>query len=171
MRVGIGYDSHRFDPDRRLVLAGVTIPDHPGLAGHSDGDAVAHALIDALLGAAARGDIGRHFPPDDPAWKDADSMDLLSRAVRLIEEWNYQVVNVDVTILTESPRIAPWVEEMSEGIAERLRVSRASISIKGKTNEGMGWVGKGEGLAVLASALLDQIGDIDTLHASIRTGG
>lgn len=171
MRVGIGYDSHRFDSDRPLILGGVRIPDHPGLAGHSDGDAVAHALTDALLGAAALGDIGRHFPDDDTQWSNADSMDLLSGAVRLIEERNYQVVNADITIIAERPRFAPWVDRMAEAIAERTHVSRASISIKGKTNEGMGWIGRGEGLAVMGVVLLDQIGDIDTLHASIRTGG
>lgn len=171
MRVGIGYDSHRFEPGRPLILGGVTIPDHPGLAGHSDGDAVAHAVIDALLGAAALGDIGRHFPDSDPRWRGADSMELLARAVRLIEERNYQVVNADVTIVTELPRVGPWVADMAERVAALLRVSGACVSIKGKTNEGMGWIGRGEGLAVIAVVLLDQIGDIDTLHASIRTGG
>lgn len=171
MRVGIGYDSHRFDPGRPLVLGGVRVPDHPGLHGHSDGDAVAHALIDALLGAAALGCIGLHFQDTDDRWQGADSMDLLAATVRLIEERNYQVVNADVTIVAESPRVSPWVEPMAECLAERLRIARSSVSIKGKTNEGMGWIGRGEGLAVMAVVLLDQIGDIDTLHASIRTGG
>lgn len=171
MRVGIGYDSHRFESGRPLVLGGVRIPEHPGLKGHSDGDAVAHALIDALLGAAALGDIGRHFPDADPRWEGADSMRLLSAAVRLIEERNYQVINADITILTESPRIAPWAERMAERIAELLHIARSCISIKGKTNEGLGWIGRGEGLAVMAVTLLDQIGDIDTPRASIRTGG
>jgi 2-C-methyl-D-erythritol 2,4-cyclodiphosphate synthase len=171
VRVGIGYDSHRFESGRPLVLGGVRIPEHPGLKGHSDGDAVAHALIDALLGAAALGNIGHHFPDTDPRWEGADSMRLLSAAVRLIEERNYEVINVDVTIVTESPRIAPWVERMAEGIAVLLHTARSCISIKGKTNEGLGWIGRGEGLAVMAVTLLDQIGDIDTLHASIRAGG
>ena len=171
MRVGIGYDSHRFESGRPLVLGGVLLPDHAGLKGHSDGDAVAHALIDALLGASALGNIGHHFPDTDPRWEGADSMELLAATVRLIEERNYQVVNADVTIVTETPRIGPWVEEMAERIAELLRVARSCISIKGKTNEGMGWIGRGEGLATMAVVLLDQIGDIDTLHASIRTGG
>lgn len=171
MRVGIGYDSHRFASGRPLVLGGVHIPEHPGLKGHSDGDAVTHAVIDALLGAAALGDIGRHFPDTDARWQGADSMQLLAGAVRLIEERNYQVVNVDVTIVAESPRVGPWVTAMSERIAELLRIADSCVSIKGKSNEGMGWIGRGEGLAVMAVALLDQIGDIDTLHASIRTGG
>ncbi len=171
MRVGIGYDSHRFDSDRLLVLGGVTIPDHPGLGGHSDGDAVAHAVIDALLGATALGDIGRHFPNTDARWEGAVSMDLLMAAVRLIEERNYQVVNVDITIISETPRIAPWALAMAAELAERLSISDASVSVKGKTNEGMGWIGTGQGVAVIAVALVDQIGDIDALHASIRTGG
>ncbi|MBT8462009.1 MAG: 2-C-methyl-D-erythritol 2,4-cyclodiphosphate synthase [Gemmatimonadetes bacterium] len=171
MRVGIGYDSHRFASGRPLVLGGVRVPDHDGLTGHSDGDAVAHALIDALLGASALGNIGEHFPDSDPRWEGADSMDLLAATIRLIEERNYQVVNADVTIITESPRIAPWVPQMAERIAELLRIAGSCVSVKGKTNEGMGWIGRGEGMATIAVVLLDQIGDIDTLHASIRTGG
>ena len=117
MRVGIGYDSHRFESGRPLVLGGVFLPDHAGLKGHSDGDAVAHALIDALLGASALGDIGQLFPDTDPRWQGADSMELLAATVRVIEERNYQVVNADVTIVTETPRIGPWVDQMAERIA------------------------------------------------------
>jgi 2-C-methyl-D-erythritol 2,4-cyclodiphosphate synthase len=171
VRVGIGYDSHRFEPGRPLVLGGVGIPDHPGLKGHSDGDAVAHALIDALLGAAALGSIGHHFPDTDPRWQGADSMDLLAATVRLIEERNYQVVNADVTIVTQTPRIGPWAGAMAERLAGLMRIASSCVSVKGKTNEGMGWIGRGEGLAAMSVVLLDQIGDIDTLHASIRTGG
>jgi 2-C-methyl-D-erythritol 2,4-cyclodiphosphate synthase len=149
----------------------VHIPEHAGLKGHSDGDAVAHALIDALLGASALGNIGQHFPDTEARWQGADSMELLVETVRLIEERNYQVVNVDVSIVTESPRVGPWVPAMAERVASLLRISGSCVSIKGKTNEGMGWIGRGEGLAVMAVVLLDQIGDIDTLHASIRTGG
>ena len=171
MRVGIGYDSHRFESGRLLVLGGVQVPDHPGLKGHSDGDAVTHALIDALLGAAALGDIGYHFPDTDAHWQGADSLDLLAATVRLIEERDYQVVNADITIVAESPRVGPWVDPMVERIAERLRIASSCVSIKGKTNEGMGWIGRGEGLAVMAVVLLDQIGDIDTPDASIGSGG
>ncbi len=171
MRVGIGYDSHRFESGRPLVLGGVQVPGHSGLEGHSDGDAVAHALIDALLGAAALGNIGHHFPDTDVRWQGADSMELLAATVRLIAERGYQVVNTDITIVAESPRVGPWVDPMAECIAQRLRIARSCVSIKGKTNEGMGWIGRGEGLAVMAVALLDQMGDIDTQHASIRTGG
>lgn len=171
MRVGIGYDSHRFDEARPLILAGVQIPDAPGLAAHSDGDAVAHAVIDALLGAARLGHIGELFPDDDPAYEGADSLSLLAEAVRRVEMENYQVVNVDVSIITEQPRIAPFVDPMTERLAAILHTAPATVSIKGKTNEGMGWIGRGEGMAVIAVAALDQIRDIDALLASMRSGG
>jgi len=171
VRVGIGYDSHRFESGRPLVLGGVQIPDHPGLKGHSDGDAVTHALIDALLGAAALGNIGLRFPDTEARWQGADSMELLTATARLIEERQYRVMNADITIVAESPRVGPWIEAMAERIAEHLSIARSCVSIKGKTNEGMGWIGRGEGLAAMAVILLDQIGDIATLHASIRTGG
>lgn len=155
MRVGTGYDSHRFAEGRMLVLGGVHIPDHPGLAGHSDGDAVAHAVIDALLGAAAAGDIGSHFPPSDDVWKDADSMDLLQRAVHDLEARNYQVVNVDVTVICEAPRIGPHVAAMRARLAEAMGIGPQHVSVKGTTNEGMGWIGRGEGIAAMAVALID----------------
>jgi len=170
MRVGTGYDSHRFAEGRKLVLGGVHIPDHPGLAGHSDGDAVAHAVIDALLGAAAAGDIGSHFPPSDDAWKDADSMDLLRRAVHILEARNYQVVNVDVTVVCESPRIGPWADAMRERLGQDLRVGPTSVSVKGKSNEGMGWIGRGEGLAVIAVALIDSMGGFDATWGATDEG-
>lgn len=158
MRVGFGYDSHRFDPERPLILGGVAIPGEPGLAGHSDGDAVAHALVDALLGAVAEGDVGRHFPPGDPEWKDADSLMLLARAVDLLANKGYRPVNVDVVVVCERPRIAPHVPAMSLRVAQVLGVSPGAVSIKGKTNEGMGWIGAGEGLAVFAVALVESSG-------------
>jgi len=171
VRVGIGYDSHRFDPGRALILGGVAIPDHAGLKGHSDGDAVAHALIDAILGAAGLGDIGRHYPDSDPRWLGADSMELLSEVVRLVTDRGYRVVNVDTTIIAETPRLSPWVDAIAERIADRLQVARSSVSLKGKTNEGMGWIGRGEGLAVLVVALLDETGDTETPQDTIRSGG
>jgi 2-C-methyl-D-erythritol 2,4-cyclodiphosphate synthase len=160
MRIGHGYDSHRFAEGRRLVLGGVEIPAERGLDGHSDADAVAHAVTDALLGAAGLGDIGRHFPPSDAQWKDADSMRLLADVVRLLGTRNYQVVNVDVTLVAESPRIGPHAERMQQRIAEVLEISAANVSVKGKSNEGMGWIGRGEGIAVWAVALIDSIADI-----------
>jgi 2-C-methyl-D-erythritol 2,4-cyclodiphosphate synthase len=156
MRVGTGYDSHRFNSDRDLILGGVRIADHAGLAGHSDGDAVAHAVIDAILGAAAAGDVGTHFPPSDDAWKDADSIKLLSRATGVLHERGYEVVNVDVTVVCETPKVGPHAVNMAARLAEAMSISPDRVSVKGKTNEGMGWIGAGEGLAVHASALIQE---------------
>lgn len=156
LRVGIGYDSHRFDPERPLVLGGVVIPDHPGLAGHSDGDAIAHAVIDAVLGATGLGDVGAHFPPGDDRWRGADSIDLLERATDLLTERGHRVVNVDVTVVCERPRIGPHAAAMGARLAEALRVAPDRVSVKGKSNEGMGWIGRGEGLAVHAVALVER---------------
>jgi 2-C-methyl-D-erythritol 2,4-cyclodiphosphate synthase len=157
MRVGLGYDSHRFAEGRRLVLGGVVI-DHPmGLAGHSDADAVAHAVTDALLGATGLGDIGRHFPPSDDRWKDADSIGLLERAAELAAEENYQVVNVDVTVICETPRIGPHAEAMEARLALALGIAPRLVSVKGKSNEGMGWIGRGEGVAAMAVVLVDRV--------------
>jgi 2-C-methyl-D-erythritol 2,4-cyclodiphosphate synthase len=170
MRIGHGYDSHRFADARRLVLAGVEIPDHRGLAGHSDADAVAHAVTDALLGAAALGDIGTHFPPGDERWKDADSLRLLSQVVALLERENYQVVNVDVTVVTESPKLGPYAQRMRERLASSIGISPRHVSVKAKSNEGMGWIGRGEGLATFAVALIDRIEDQDLVHARHTPG-
>jgi len=158
MRVGLGYDSHRFDPSRPLVLGGVEIPDAPGLSGHSDGDAVAHAVIDAILGAASVGDVGRHFPPGEEQWRGADSMDLLRRSVEILERSGYEPVNVDVVVITEAPKIGPLSGSMTKRLSEVLGIPEGSVSVKGKTNEGMGWIGAGEGLAVHAVALVTKTG-------------
>jgi 2-C-methyl-D-erythritol 2,4-cyclodiphosphate synthase len=170
MRIGHGYDSHRFGEDRRLILGGVDIPAERGLIGHSDADAVAHAVIDALLGAAGMGDIGSHFPPTDDRWKDANSIELLARAVTLLEGENYQVVNVDVTVIAETPRIAPHAEAMRRRLAGAIGISPGHVSVKGKSNEGMGWIGAGEGIAVQAVALIDRIEDQDRVHARNSPG-
>ncbi len=158
MRIGIGYDSHRFAPGRRLVLGGVEIPHELGLAGHSDADAVAHAIADAVLGAAGAGDIGSHFPPDEERWRDADSLDLLRAAVAVVRVAGWQVRNVDVAVVCERPRLAPHVRDMRRRLAEVLEIAPDAVSVKGKTNEGMGWVGRGEGVAVMAVALLESLG-------------
>lgn len=155
LRVGLGYDSHRFDDGRTLILGGVEIPDHPGLTGHSDGDAVAHAVTDAILGAAGAGNVGSHFPPGDSQWKDADSIDLLRRATAVVHGRGYIVVNVDVTVVCETPRIGPHAEGMAERLGGALSIAPGRVSVKGKTNEGLGWIGRGEGLAVHAVALLE----------------
>jgi 2-C-methyl-D-erythritol 2,4-cyclodiphosphate synthase len=149
MSVGIGYDSHRFAEGRRLVLGGVEI-DHPrGLAGHSDADVLTHAVIDALLGAAGQGDIGGLFPDDDEAWRDADSIDLLRTAVGTIAG---RIVNVDATLICEEPRIGPLRAEMERILAE---ATSARVSVKATTNEGMGWIGQGEGIACIAVASVE----------------
>jgi 2-C-methyl-D-erythritol 2,4-cyclodiphosphate synthase len=157
MRVGFGYDSHRFDAERPLVLGGVRLEGHAGLAGHSDGDAVTHAIIDALLGAVGAGSIGSHFPPTDDRWADADSMELLAFTLRILERHNYQVVNVDVTVVCETPRIDPISDRMRARLGEVIGIGPTYVSVKGKSNEGMGWIGAGQGLAVHAVVLVDSI--------------
>jgi 2-C-methyl-D-erythritol 2,4-cyclodiphosphate synthase len=153
-RFGIGYDSHRFGAKRPLVLGGVTIEHTSGLVGHSDGDAVAHAVADALLGAAAMGDMGRLFPDTDERWKDANSMQLLAEVKRRIVAASYIIVNVDVTIVTEAPRIAPHVGAMREQLARALSLPATAVSVKSKTNERLDDVGAGKGLQVFAIASL-----------------
>jgi len=154
-RVGIGFDSHRFVGGRPLVLGGVSIPHNRGLAGHSDADAVAHALTDAILGAAGAGNIGQLFPDNDPQWKDADSMELLRTAHELVRGRGYAVVQADLTVITEAPKLGPHLPAMAAGLSARLGLADGAVSIKAKTNEGMGFIGRGEGLAVIAVATLE----------------
>jgi 2-C-methyl-D-erythritol 4-phosphate cytidylyltransferase/2-C-methyl-D-erythritol 2,4-cyclodiphosphate synthase len=153
-RVGTGYDLHRLVAGRPLVLAGVELPSGVGPLGHSDGDVVCHALTDAMLGAAAAGDIGQHFAPTDPRWKDAPGLDLLARALALVEARSLRVENVDVVVVLEQPRIGPHVGEIRRRLAETLGVSIDRVSVKGKTNEGVDAVGRGEAIAAHAVALL-----------------
>lgn len=155
IRVGIGYDSHRFVEGRPLVLGGVTIPYDRGLQGHSDADAVAHALIDAMLGAAAAGDIGQLFPDSDPRWKDADSMELLSSAHSVVRERGYAFAQADLTIITEQPRLTTHLPAMIASLSRRLGARPGAVSLKAKSNEGMGFIGRGEGIAVIAIATLE----------------
>lgn len=150
-RIGVGYDSHRFAPGGPLILAGISIPFDFSLAGHSDGDAVAHAVTDAILGATALGDIGEMFPDTDPDLRGANSMELLRAAVGRVSAAGFGVVNTDVVILTETPRIGPYRNAMRSSLAEALGVSMTDVSVKGKTNERMGWIGRGEGLACIAT--------------------
>jgi 2-C-methyl-D-erythritol 2,4-cyclodiphosphate synthase len=146
--VGIGYDSHRFAPGRRLVLGGVEIEHDQGLEGHSDADVLTHAVIDALLGAAGGGDIGTMFPPEEERWRDADSIDLLRTVVGTIPG---AVDNVDATLICEAPRLGPYRGEMERILSE---VTSARVSVKATSNEGMGWIGRGEGIACFAVAML-----------------
>ena len=156
MRIGYGYDSHRFASGRRLVLGGVEFPGEDGLAGHSDADVLVHAIIDALLGAAALGDIGSHFPDTDPRWKDADSTELLAAVVKEIRSAGYKVANVDATVICERPKIGPCVELIRERLAAVTNVGKGRISVKGKTNEKLDDVGAGLGIVVHAVCLLEE---------------
>jgi len=153
-RVGIGYDSHRFAAGRPLVLGGIRIESEVGLAGHSDADAVCHAITDAVLGAAGLGDIGEMFPDSDPANKDRDSVGMLEAAVRRVAAAGYSVGNVDVSVIAEAPRLGPHRDRMKARLADVLGVDAGAVSVKGKTNEGMGWIGRKEGLACIAVATL-----------------
>jgi len=154
-RAGIGYDIHRLAADRRLVLGGVAIEHPTGLVGHSDGDVLLHALMDALLGAANLGDLGRHFPSDDPAYAGASSLGLLTRVGALIREAGFAVASLDATVIAQAPRLAPHVGAMRDAIAGALGIESGRVSVKATTNDGLGVVGSGEAIAALAIALLD----------------
>ena len=155
MRIGVGYDVHPFDATRPLYLGGVRVDGSPGLSGHSDADALLHAVIDALLGAAGLGDIGRHFPPDDPAYKDVDSRELLRRTRDLLQEKGYRVGNVDATVIAERPRLLPHLPAMRSAIAGVIGVDESHVSVKATTHEGLGAIGRGEGIAAMAVALIE----------------
>jgi 2-C-methyl-D-erythritol 2,4-cyclodiphosphate synthase len=154
MRIGIGYDSHRFAEGRRLIIGGVEIPFDKGLLGHSDADVLCHAIIDALIGAIGLGDIGKLFPDTDPKWKDAVSIELLKYIVELARMNGYAIAWIDTTIITERPRLSPYIEEMKTALS-RAGIPTGLINIKAKTNEGMDAVGRGEGIQVLAVVAIE----------------
>jgi 2-C-methyl-D-erythritol 2,4-cyclodiphosphate synthase len=158
LRVGIGYDSHRLVEGRKLILGGVDIPSEKGLHGYSDADVLLHALMDALLGAAALGDIGQHFPNTDEAYKDADSLELLKKVLGLLDKDGFEPVNADVTMVAEQPKIAPHIGHMIVNI-EAAGMPEGSVNIKATTGENMGFVGRGEGMAAMAVALVKRIGE------------
>jgi 2-C-methyl-D-erythritol 2,4-cyclodiphosphate synthase len=151
-RFGIGYDSHVFGAKRPLVLGGIEVEHDSGLKGHSDGDAISHAVIDALLGAVAMGDIGRLFPNTDAKWKDADSLEMLAEVKHRLMAASYTIVNVDVTVVAEKPRLAPYIDRMCENLSRALGLPPRAVSIKAKTNEKMDSVGRGKGIQVFAIA-------------------
>jgi 2-C-methyl-D-erythritol 2,4-cyclodiphosphate synthase len=151
---GIGYDSHRLAPGRRLILGGVEIPGEVGLEGHSDADVLTHALIDALLGAAGLGDIGQHFPDSDERYRDADSLQLLAAVLPLVFAQGLTLVNVDATVVMERPKLSPHREAIRERLAAALGIASARVNVKASTGEGIGFVGRGEGVAALAVASL-----------------
>ncbi len=154
MRIGIGYDIHRFQEGRPLVLGGVTLPGEPGLGGHSDADVLLHAVIDAVLGAAGLGDIGQRYPPEDPAWAGADSRRLLAEVRAAVEEAGCHPESVDATVIAERPKLAPHLPRMRQAIGEALGLEVARVNVKATTNEGIGALGRGEGIAAIAVALL-----------------
>jgi 2-C-methyl-D-erythritol 2,4-cyclodiphosphate synthase len=154
--VGIGYDSHRLTPGRRLVIGGVEIPYERGLDGHSDADVLAHAITDALLGAAGLGDIGEHFPDTDERWRDADSIELLARALELLAAQGFALVNVDCTVVMQEPKLSPHRQAIRERLAMALGLEVGRVSVKASTGEGIGFVGRGEGVAALAVAGLER---------------
>ena len=158
MRIGHGYDVHAFIAGRPLILGGVNIPYEKGLAAHSDGDAVIHALCDAMLGAAALGDIGRHFPDTDKQFKNIDSRILLRRTAGLLQEKSYRLINADITIVAQAPKMSPHIAAMRDNLAVDLKTDAANINIKATTSEGMGFIGRLEGIAVHAVALIEGAG-------------
>jgi 2-C-methyl-D-erythritol 2,4-cyclodiphosphate synthase len=155
MRIGHGYDVHRFADGRELILGGVEIPYHKGLLGHSDADVLLHAVMDALLGAAALGDIGKHFPDKDPKYKDADSLKLLWEVVGKLKAEGYKVVNIDSTVCAQEPKLAPYIDEMRENIAVACGLKKSAVSVKATTEEGLGFTGKLEGISATAVCLIE----------------
>ena len=161
MRIGHGYDVHRLVTGRKLILGGVDIPHHLGLLGHSDADVVTHALMDALLGAAALGDIGQHFPDTDPAYRDISSLDLLGRVMALLAAQGWRVENVDLTILAQRPKLKDYLPQMRQNYSRAMGLPVTAISVKATTEEGLGFTGNGEGIAAQAVCLLSTVADYD----------
>jgi len=156
MRIGSGYDSHKLVEGRRLIIGGVDIPFEKGLHGHSDADVLCHAIIDAIIGALGLGDIGRHFPDSDNKWKDASSIDLLATTLKMVKEKGFQVSWIDSSVIVESPKLLPFIEEMKKNIS-KAGIPSGAINIKATTNEGMGFIGRGEGIAAQAVCLLQPL--------------
>ena len=165
MRIGMGYDVHKLVQGRQLIIGGVNIPYEKGLLGHSDADVLVHAVMDALLGAASLGDIGKHFPDTSEEYKDADSIMLLKQVGRLIDEANMIVANIDATIIAQKPKMAPHIEAMRENIANALGLDKQQINIKATTEEGMGFTGEGKGISAQAICLLETVDNFDYRHS------
>jgi len=153
-RIGHGFDAHRFRRGRKLILGGLTIPHSKGLVGHSDADVLLHALINALLGALGEGDIGQHFPDTDPVYKGISSLKLLDGALRLMRRSGYKLVNADVTLIAQEPKLAPYYSSMRQKVARHIKVPAQRVNIKAATTEKLGWIGKGRGMAAAAVVLL-----------------
>lgn len=155
MRIGMGYDVHRLTEDRKLIIGGVEIPYEKGLLGHSDADVLLHAIMDALLGAAALGDIGKHFPDTDPAYKGISSMELLCKVGELLEEHSFLIENIDATIIAQAPKMRPYIDTMRKNIAQALQIEVDQVNVKATTEEGLGFTGTGEGISSQAVCLLN----------------
>lgn len=168
MRIGMGYDVHRLTEDRKLIIGGVEIPYEKGLLGHSDADVLLHAIMDALLGAAALGDIGKHFPDTDPAYKGISSMELLRKVGELLEEHSFLIENIDATIIAQAPKMRPHIDTMRKNIAQALQIEVDQVNVKATTEEGLGFTGTGEGISAQAVCALTDARD---LMVDDRTGG
>ena len=171
MRIGNGYDVHRLVEGRKLILGGVHIPFEKGLLGHSDADVLTHAIMDALLGAAGEGDIGRHFPDTDEKYKDADSVKLLEKVGEILQDKLYVIENIDAVLMAERPKIAPYIPEMRKKLSAALGIEEDRINIKATTEEGLGFVGLGEGMKAQAAALLNEVINEDTFITGGGCGG
>lgn len=170
MRIGTGYDVHKLTEGRKLILGGVEIPYEKGLLGHSDADVLAHAIMDALLGAAALGDIGLHFPDSDPQWKGADSLMLMRRVRQLLDENCFIIENVDATVIAQAPKLRPYIDEMRNNIADALELDITQVSVKATTEEHLGFTGRGEGISTQAAALISSPMDAGASAVYAGTG-
>ena len=168
MRIGMGYDVHRLTQDRKLIMGGVEIPYEKGLLGHSDADVLIHAVMDALLGAAALGDIGKHFPDTDPAYKDISSVQLLRHVGALLEENRFLIENIDATIIAQAPKMRPYIDKMRENIAGALGIEAGQVNVKATTEEGLGFTGNGEGISAQAVCMLTSPRELGSVDVTAR---
>ena len=171
MRIGQGYDVHKLTEGRDLILGGVKIPYEKGLLGHSDADVLVHAVMDALLGAAALGDIGQHFPDTDPAYKGASSIELLKQVGRILSEHNYLIENIDATVIAQRPKLLLYRPQMAENIARALGLDPGRVSVKATTEEGLGFTGSGEGISSQAICMLEKVMNYSSVDVTVQTGG
>lgn len=171
MRIGMGYDVHKLVEGRKLILGGVEIPYEKGLLGHSDADVLLHAIMDALLGAAALGDIGKHFPDTDPAYKGIYSIRLLEHVADLLEEHQFLIENIDATIIAQRPKMRPYIDTMRENIAKALKIEADQINVKATTEEGLGFTGSGEGISSQAICMLEKVMNYSSVDVTVQTGG
>lgn len=171
MRIGMGYDVHKLVEGRKLILGGVEIPYEKGLLGHSDADVLLHAIMDALLGAAALGDIGKHFPDTDPAYKGISSIRLLEHVADLLEEHQFLIENIDATIIAQRPKMRPYIDTMRENIAKALKIESDQINVKATTEEGLGFTGSGEGISSQAICMLEKVMNYSSVYVTAQTGG